>query len=1255
MYYGDIIVENLCLTCWGGMIIGTRHEDSANFFVVGENYTPHVFRTCGEICGLVEVQARGLDAKRNLWAKHLQEAATWKRDPAPPRQFHVGLVQDAAHSARMLKAVWLIGSRHLEQVAAALHAWQVLAIKVSRCRNEVSHELGLRVRLVVLAKEMQMAHRHLAAAGTIPRSLESKIQLGAKLRMPSLELQDLFAAWWSLTAEAKLDVWNAAAVSISAQLGGHSSCTSMLLREHAETFAAPESFSTSSECGGSEYSEPDYLQTDAGWQLGSCSVGVECSQHDSWDSQGWKGWFLLPLAFRAWRGTTLMQQQQLCSARYKAYLWDNFICCFIAWELLVVRGRALHSKLAGSCRLQDRHCLDVFTAWKTVLLESRGKRASLEALCKLKCYSNHAVRSCWNAWYSTRDTGGLAWRGVVIGMLRQQGRQRALECLVDAMDARSEREHTERSMALQQRADKLLIDLVFVVWKSACETSQLRHRLDKTGLTANDAVTDLVTYHSQAARLAAMSSIFAGWSIFARLQRQRQRCSRNIDKQYRQGNAETLGCCLFAWRQISFCAQYRGKLEVCSARRWDTLLSSRCFYLWMQIARWMHASQGVDETGSCLKLAGSCRLQDRRCLDVFTAWKTVLLEGRGKRASLEVLCKLKCYSNHAVRSCWNAWYSTRDTGGLAWRGVVIGMLRQQGRQRALECLVDAMDARSEREHTERSMALQQRADKLLIDLVFVIWKSACETSRLRHRLDKTGLTANDAVTDLVTYHSQAARLAAMSSIFAGWSMFARLQRQRQRCSRNIDKQYRQGNAETLGCCLFAWQQVSFCAQYRGKLEVCSARRWDTLLSSRCFYLWMQIARWMHASQGVDETGSRAGFQHAAESRADVLVELCTRGLLVPHPLVRDAIRYAFLAWKSEHLQANLLAVQGSEAGRLFVLQRSCGLVHLALHAWWHLQLKQRTSSAHLQRLETLLSRTTMEQYFRRWLLYSFCPSKLLPWVRIVLSLRAEVKFMCRTSSDVQADQALSVPKEEVAVLRQVPAAQAGEVTDEEEQPEEEQVPAVYQPIMTPANGPLAGHCTRSSSSSSNLDSVQRPAISNVEDLHRRLYVEQASLMRWWDMSLAGQLRLVELRAPLVERHACPESRLPAASHPDQLSRQRAASSSLVRPAGRAACLARLLQEAETAALHAVKVSASGAGHAHKENMLENDIAPTPAKAEDDERRWGDETWLLAKSRQPAVVPVQLHWGLKGTKDPVTPASGTKEPVTRAALLAASQI
>ena len=47
----DIIVEDLCLTCWGGMIIGTRHEDSANFFVVGENYTPHVFRTCGEIRG----------------------------------------------------------------------------------------------------------------------------------------------------------------------------------------------------------------------------------------------------------------------------------------------------------------------------------------------------------------------------------------------------------------------------------------------------------------------------------------------------------------------------------------------------------------------------------------------------------------------------------------------------------------------------------------------------------------------------------------------------------------------------------------------------------------------------------------------------------------------------------------------------------------------------------------------------------------------------------------------------------------------------------------------------------------------------------------------------------------------------------------------------------------------------------------------------------------------------------------------------
>ncbi|CAE7242735.1 unnamed protein product [Symbiodinium sp. CCMP2592] len=1056
----------------------------------------------------------------------------------------------------------------------------------------------------------------------LQRSLESKIQLGAKLQMPSLELQQLFAAWWSLTAEAKLDIWNAANVSISAQLGGHSSCSSMLLREHAEPIASPESLSTSSECG-SEYSEPDDLQTDAGWQLGICSVGVEGSQQDSdvehgelhaRESEGWKPWFLLVLAFRAWRGIG-MQQQQLCSARYKTDLWDKFICCFIAWELLVLRGRSLHSKLAGSCRLQDRLRLDVFTAWKTVLLEDRGKRASLKVLCKLKLHSNDALRRCWNAWYSTRDAAGLAWSGVVIGMLRQQGRQRALECLVDAMDARSEREHTERSMALQQRADRLLLDLVFVVWKSACETSRLQRRLDKTGLTANVAVTDLVTHHSHAARLAAMSSIFAGWSLFTRLQRQRERCSRNIDKQYRQGKADMLGWCLFAWRQVSFCGQYRAKLQVCSARRWDALLSSRCFYLWMQAVQRMHVSQGLVETGSCLELAGSCRLQDCLRLDVFTAWKTVLLEDRGKRASMKVLCKLKLHSNDAVRRCWNLWYSTRDAAGLAWSGVVIGMLRQQGRQRALECLVDAMDARSEREHTERSMALQQHADRLLLDLAFVVWKSACETSRLQHRLDKTGLTANVAVTDLVTHHSHAARLAAMGSIFAGWSLFTRLQRQRERCSRNIDKQYRQGKADMLGWCLFAWRQVSFCGQCRAKLQVCSARRWDALLSSRCFYLWMQAVQRMHVSQGLVENGSssRAGCQQTAESCADSFIDLHVREPRALHPLIHDAIRYAFLAWKSEHLQANLLAVQASEAARPVAFQRSCRLVHLALHAWWHLRLKQRTESSHVESLATLLSRAMMEQYFRKWLLYSFHPSKLLPWVRIVLSL-AEVKFMCRTSSDLQGDQAqaISLPKE-VAGSEQVPAAQAEEITDEEEQPEEEQLPAVYQPIMTPANG-------------SDDATLMTPAA---------LLPGQG----WWDMSLAGQLRLVELRAPLVER-------------------QRAASSALLRPE-RAACLARLLHEAETAALDAVKVPVS---HAHKENMLENDIAPTPAKAKDDARRWGDETWLLAKARQPAV-PVQLRWGLKGTKEPVAPASGTKEPitatsgtkepVTRAALLAAS--
>ena len=38
----DIITENLCLNCWGGVIIGTRPEDSAYFLVVGGNYTPHV-------------------------------------------------------------------------------------------------------------------------------------------------------------------------------------------------------------------------------------------------------------------------------------------------------------------------------------------------------------------------------------------------------------------------------------------------------------------------------------------------------------------------------------------------------------------------------------------------------------------------------------------------------------------------------------------------------------------------------------------------------------------------------------------------------------------------------------------------------------------------------------------------------------------------------------------------------------------------------------------------------------------------------------------------------------------------------------------------------------------------------------------------------------------------------------------------------------------------------------------------------------
>ncbi|CAE7807056.1 unnamed protein product [Symbiodinium sp. CCMP2592] len=46
-----ITTENLCFTCWGGMIIGHRWEDLTHFLVVGDDYTPHVFRQCTEIRG----------------------------------------------------------------------------------------------------------------------------------------------------------------------------------------------------------------------------------------------------------------------------------------------------------------------------------------------------------------------------------------------------------------------------------------------------------------------------------------------------------------------------------------------------------------------------------------------------------------------------------------------------------------------------------------------------------------------------------------------------------------------------------------------------------------------------------------------------------------------------------------------------------------------------------------------------------------------------------------------------------------------------------------------------------------------------------------------------------------------------------------------------------------------------------------------------------------------------------------------------
>ena len=617
----------------------------------------------------------------------------------------------------------------------------------------------------------------------------------------------------------------------------------------------------------------------------------------------------------------------------------------------------------------------------------------------------------------------------------------------------------------------------------------------------------------------------------------------------------------------------------------------------LSVGHWSHCRGVLDSAGPYfiawellvlrghslqLKLKGSRSLQGRFCSVTFGAWKAKSLLGHSKQSLCE---KLKLFSEKdAVRSCWKAWRSTctREVEALeafeaSWERLVASMLRSRARQTALECLVDAMEARTEREHavvTEQNMALHQRAERLLLLLAFIVWQFACEAGRLRHVLDRTDSTGKAVVAELAAQHAHFVRLVALQSVFASWSWLARLARLQRQCQGYALNSSKQGHAEVLGLCLVAWRQSQMSrasrSHERSKLEALSGILWRTSLSTRWFYRWMWVTQRLRADRQVPERsepdegirvterrrlhlrlvllawaaqGISRRQQRMSSSSADSRSRLSALDIRqLRHVLFRDsrddAIRcVAFLAWKVEHLQESRSALKSCEQAAQAARQQSTkrlgeeaarGLLQLTMHAWCQLKMSNRRARTNVDiqaRLAALLSSFTIVKCFQKWLWLVACPVKLLSWVRIVqLAIYtksvplAEVSEV-DTGSNSQLKEALSPPKEDPAQNKSHnSAAEVEVITDEESQPEEEQLPAVYQPVMC-AQAPSSQHGP-SLRSSSKLQSFQRPddakptlsdpllsvqdelseccpniVVSPAEDLRRRLYLKQAPLVR----------------------------------------------------------------------------------------------------------------------------------------------------------------
>eukprot|EP00435_Cladocopium_sp_Y103_P058242 s1353_g20.t1 len=287
-----------------------------------------------------------LHAKRELWTGYLQKAACTQTP-------HGGSVV----AAQALRALWLIGSKHLEEVTAVLSAWHLLTVNVKtrQCSREEAFGRALSQQNSKLAAKALVCWASAASMAMVGRC---RLQLQQQL------LSRIWGAWWSQAAQARLQCLEELQVEV--RYHWPAPVEDQRLDEYSQSYTdseSSESDQTTLELQGIE--DPMYLhefQENRAWYLLETFF-----QHQTRKS----GHLIMEFAFQAWRRCHL--------------------------DVLATRNKAAE---LVSCRTVQRS----FTAWaqlrKDVILEATSDVERISLLC-----------TAWRQWHGFTQAGpSVSWK-----------------------------------------------------------------------------------------------------------------------------------------------------------------------------------------------------------------------------------------------------------------------------------------------------------------------------------------------------------------------------------------------------------------------------------------------------------------------------------------------------------------------------------------------------------------------------------------------------------------------------------------------------------------------------------------------------------------------------------------------------------------------------------------------------------------------------------------------------------------------------